>query len=157
VGCSANGGGRSKDARCTSRRALASEHEQRLAAEVELDRLRTEVEGERERTREALQQAKTAGERWQRAEAEVIRLRREIEVRHHQAEEEACAACGRGRWLGTAAPGRREGCGAAPGRGERSPVVRAMGPAVGGDYFGIIRGGGRSPECLAAFPRARKG
>jgi hypothetical protein len=68
--------------------ALASEHEQRLAAEVELDRLRTEVEGERERTREALQQAKTAGERWQRAEAEVIRLRREIEVRHHQAEEE---------------------------------------------------------------------
>jgi septal ring factor EnvC (AmiA/AmiB activator) len=68
--------------------ALASEHEQRLAAEVELDRLRTEAEGERERTREALQQAKTAGERWQRAEAEVIRLRREIEVRHHQAEEE---------------------------------------------------------------------
>ena len=79
-------GARTRAARAVA--ALASEHEQRLAVEVELDRLRAEVEGERERTREALQQAKTAGERWQRAEAEVIQLRREIEVRHHQAEEE---------------------------------------------------------------------
>jgi hypothetical protein len=68
--------------------ALASEHETRLAAEAELDRLRAEVEGERERTREAHQQAQVAGERRQRAEAEVIQLRREIEVRHHQAEHE---------------------------------------------------------------------
>jgi hypothetical protein len=66
--------------------ALASEHETRLAAEVELDQLRAEVEGERERTRVASQQAQVAGERWQRAEAEVIELHREIEERHHQAE-----------------------------------------------------------------------
>ena len=79
-------GARTRAARAVA--ALASEHEQRLAAEVELDRLRAEIEGERERTREAHQQAKTAGERWQRAEAEVVQLRREIEVRHHQVEQD---------------------------------------------------------------------
>jgi hypothetical protein len=68
--------------------ALASEHEQRMAAEVERDRLRAEVEGERERTREALEHATAAVERWQQAEAEVIQLRHETEARHHQAEQE---------------------------------------------------------------------
>ena len=68
--------------------ALASGHETRLAVEVEMYRLRAEVEGERERTREALQQAQVSGERWQRAEAEAILLRREIWERHHQVEQE---------------------------------------------------------------------
>ena len=68
--------------------ALAAEHETRLAVEVELHRLREEVEGERERTREAVQQAQVSAEQWQRAEAEVVQLRREIWERHHYAEQE---------------------------------------------------------------------
>jgi hypothetical protein len=68
--------------------ALASEHETRLAAEVELSRVCAEVEGERERAHEALQQAQAAGERAKRAEAELKRFHGEVEVWHRQAEQE---------------------------------------------------------------------
>jgi hypothetical protein len=68
--------------------ALASEHETRLAAEVELSRVCAEVEGERERAREALQQAQAAGERAKRAEAELKQFHGEVEVWRRQAEQE---------------------------------------------------------------------